>query len=84
MSYHCELRDETAQPTLAVRCKTTYHKLPKTIGDGFAMLKQQMAELHRHAGGWTGRSRQACGSEICLGAGKRRLLKHVMLPKRVR
>ncbi|MES3036009.1 MAG: GyrI-like domain-containing protein [Gemmatimonadota bacterium] len=44
MSYHCELRDETAQPTLAVRCKTTYHKLPKTIGDGFAMLRQHLRE----------------------------------------
>ncbi len=44
MSYHCELLEQSPQPTLTVRCQTTYHRLPKTIGDGFRMLRQHLRE----------------------------------------
>ena len=44
MSYACELIEMPSQPTRAVRAMTTYHKLPKTIGAGFASLKSYLAE----------------------------------------
>ncbi len=43
MSYACELIEMPSQPTRAVRAMTTYHKLPKTIGAGFASLKSYLA-----------------------------------------
>ncbi len=44
MSYACELIEMPAQPTRAVRTMTTYHKLPKTIGAGFATIKSYLSE----------------------------------------
>ena len=44
MSYQCEIIDMEAHTAVAVRAMTTYHKLPKTIGAGFASLKAYLAE----------------------------------------
>jgi effector-binding domain-containing protein len=46
MSYQCELIEMSSQHAVAVRSMTTYHKLPKTIGDGFASLKRYLRDQH--------------------------------------
>ncbi|MDZ7632863.1 MAG: GyrI-like domain-containing protein [Gemmatimonadaceae bacterium] len=44
MSYQCELIEMTSQPAVALRTMTTFHKLPKTIGDGFASLRRYLRD----------------------------------------
>lgn len=44
MSYQCEVIDMAPQPAVAVRTMTTFHKLPKTIGDGFASLRRYLLD----------------------------------------
>lgn len=46
MSYHCEVIDMSAQSAVAFQTVTTFHKLPKAIGDGFASLKSYLHDQH--------------------------------------
>jgi effector-binding domain-containing protein len=51
MSYQCEVIDMQPQPTLAIRTRSTFHHLPKTISDGFATLRTSLRERDTTAAG---------------------------------
>lgn len=44
MSYQCEVIEMTPQAAIALRAITTFHQLPKTIGDGMATLRRYLEE----------------------------------------
>lgn len=44
MSYQCEVIEMEPHRAVAVRTVTTYHRLPKTIGDAFASLSKYLTE----------------------------------------
>jgi effector-binding domain-containing protein len=45
MKYHCEVKEQQTQPTLAVRTRTSVQELPKTLGEAFDALAQYLGEL---------------------------------------
>jgi effector-binding domain-containing protein len=51
MSYKCEVIAMTSQSTLAIRSQTTFHHLPRTIGDALSALKAYLTSHDWHAAG---------------------------------
>jgi effector-binding domain-containing protein len=44
MSYQCEIKDQPAQPTLAIRAKTPVQGLPQVLGKAYGAVAQYMGE----------------------------------------
>ncbi|MBN1425218.1 GyrI-like domain-containing protein [Candidatus Fermentibacteria bacterium] len=51
MSYQCELREQPAQPTLAIRTRTSVQNLPQVIGKAFGDIAQYLAQLGQYPAG---------------------------------
>lgn len=51
MSYQCELREQPAQPTLAIRTRTSVQNLPQVIGKAYGDIAQYLAQLGQYPAG---------------------------------
>ena len=51
MSYHCELFDQSAQPTLSIRTRTSVEKLPQVMGDAYGAIARHLASQGEEPGG---------------------------------
>ena len=51
MSYACELKEQAAQPTLAIRTRTSVQDLPRRLGESFGAIAQYLGELGEHPTG---------------------------------
>lgn len=51
MSYKCEVREQAAQPTLAIRVKTTAQALPQLLAKAYGAIAQYLAEAGEQAAG---------------------------------
>ena len=51
MTYKCEIYDQFAQPTLAVRTHTAVQDLPRVLGEIYASIGQLMGSLGIQPGG---------------------------------
>jgi effector-binding domain-containing protein len=45
MSFKCEIKEMPAQPTLAIRTRTSLPNLPQTIGEGFGKVIQYLGSI---------------------------------------
>jgi effector-binding domain-containing protein len=45
MTYHCEIIDRPAQPTLSIRTRTSVQDLPQTLGKAFGDISKVLGEL---------------------------------------
>ncbi len=51
MSYPCEVVDQTAQPVLSIRTRTTVQALPQVLGQLYGAIGQYMGELRKAPAG---------------------------------
>jgi effector-binding domain-containing protein len=51
MTYHCEAVDQSAQPVLSIRARTTVSALPELIGKSYGAIAQYLAELGQQPAG---------------------------------
>lgn len=51
MSYQCELKEWSAQPTLAIRTRTAVQDLPGMIGEAYGAIEQYLGELEEQPAG---------------------------------
>ena len=51
MSYHCELKEWSAQPTLVIRTRTAVQDLPQVLGDAYCAIEQYLRELEEPPAG---------------------------------
>jgi len=51
MSYHCELVNQPAQPTLSIRTTTSIKELPQELGRAYGAIGQYMAEIGEQPSG---------------------------------
>jgi effector-binding domain-containing protein len=51
MSYKCEVREQPAQPTLAVRTRTSVQELPQVMGQTYGIIAQYLGELGEQPAG---------------------------------
>ena len=45
MTYHCEIKDQTAQPTLSLRTHAAVGDLPQLLGQTFGAIMRYLGEL---------------------------------------
>jgi effector-binding domain-containing protein len=45
MSYHLEIIEQPAQPTLTIRTRTSVQELPQVLGKGYEAIAQYLGEL---------------------------------------
>jgi len=45
MSYKCEVKEQTTQPTLAIRTRVSVQDLPQTLGGAYGAIAQYLGEL---------------------------------------
>jgi effector-binding domain-containing protein len=45
MPYHCEVKEQHAQPTLVIRTRTPVQELPTVIGGAYGAIAQYLGEL---------------------------------------
>ena len=45
MSYKCEVKEQTAQPTLAIRRRVSVQDLPQALGGAYGAIAQYLGEL---------------------------------------
>jgi effector-binding domain-containing protein len=45
MNYHCEIKDQPAQPTLSIRARTPVEELPALLGESYGKIATYLAEL---------------------------------------
>jgi effector-binding domain-containing protein len=48
MPHHCEIKDQTEQPMLAMRARTSVQQLPETLGKAFGAVMQCLGEVGEH------------------------------------
>jgi len=51
MTYHCELVNQPAQPTLSIRTTTSIKELPQELGRAYGAIGQYMAEIGEQPSG---------------------------------
>lgn len=51
MTYTCELKQQLAQPALAIRTRAAVQDLPKVFGDAYGAIMQYLAELGEEPAG---------------------------------
>jgi effector-binding domain-containing protein len=45
MTYHCEMTEQSARPTLSIRRRAPAQKLPELLGSWYMVIAQYLAEL---------------------------------------
>ena len=51
MSYQCEVKEQQAQPTLAIRTRAAVEELPRVLGEAYQNIEQYLGELGEHPAG---------------------------------
>ena len=51
MSYKCEVKEQTTQPTLAIRTRVSVQDLPQTLGEAYGAIAQYLGELGEQPAG---------------------------------
>ena len=51
MSYKCEVKEQTTQPTLAIRTRVSVQDLPQTFGKAYRAIAQYLGELGEQPAG---------------------------------
>lgn len=51
MPYNCEPKEQPAQPTLAIRTRTSVQALPQTLGRAYGVIAQYLVELREPPSG---------------------------------
>ncbi len=51
MAYHCEVREQPAQPALSIRARTSVQDLPAVIGKAYGAIAQYMGGLGEESAG---------------------------------
>jgi effector-binding domain-containing protein len=51
MSYHCELKEWSAQPTLAIRTRAAVQDLSRVMGETYGAIAQYLGELGEYPAG---------------------------------
>ena len=51
MAYQCEVKEQTSQPTLAVRTRTSVAKLPEVMGQTYGTIAQYLGSLGEQPAG---------------------------------
>jgi effector-binding domain-containing protein len=51
MSYKCEIKEQSTQPALSIRTRTSVEHLPQVFGDAFGAIAQYLGELGEQPAG---------------------------------
>ena len=51
MSYKCEVKEQTTQPTLVIRTRVSVQDLPQTLGEAYGAIAQYLGELGEQPAG---------------------------------
>jgi len=51
MSYQCELKEWSAQPTLTIRTRTAVQDLPQVLGEAYQAIEEYLGELKEQPAG---------------------------------
>ncbi len=43
MDFHCEIKEQPAQPTLSIRCRTSVQGLPQLLGEAYGRIAAYLA-----------------------------------------
>ncbi len=51
MSYNCQIKQQSAQPTLSIRTKMTVQDLPQALGKAYGDIAQYLGQMGEQPGG---------------------------------